>query len=76
MIEPVDRASCRLLSRSRAERPASRAARLAAAALEPVTTIMTRRMLLGIKQRAESAVWPFGAEPQWEQRTVEVCPRG
>jgi hypothetical protein len=71
VIEPLDRTSCRLLSRSLAGRPASRVERLAAAALEPLTTIMTRRMLLGIKQRAESAVWPFGAEPQWEQRTVE-----
>jgi hypothetical protein len=30
--------------------------RLANALLEPVTTIMTRRMLLGIKQRAEAEV--------------------
>jgi hypothetical protein len=29
--------------------------------MEPVTTIMTRRMLLGIKERAERAVWPAGA---------------
>jgi hypothetical protein len=71
VIEPLDRTSCRLLSRSQAERRASWVARSEAAVLEPVSTIMTRRMLLGIKQRAESAVWPFGAEPQWEQPTVE-----
>jgi hypothetical protein len=77
VIDPLDRTSCRLLSRSQAERPASPAVRLTAAVLELVTTVMIRRMLLGIKQRAESAVWPFGAEPQWEQRTVEdgVPPR-
>jgi hypothetical protein len=54
VIDALDATSCRLLSRSRAERPSSIALRLATAALEPVTTIMTRRMLIGIKQRAEA----------------------
>lgn len=51
-IVPVDDEHCRLLSRSRAER-GSRVVRLATAALEPVTTVMIRRMLLGIRERAE-----------------------
>lgn len=55
-IVPVDDAHCRLLSRSRAQRPASRAQRLATAVLEPVTTVMTRRMLRGIRERAERSV--------------------
>ena len=44
---------CRLISRSRSARPRG-GARLAAAAMSPVTLMMTRGMLLGIKQRAES----------------------
>lgn len=52
-IVPVDDARCRLLSRSRAERASSPALQLATAALNPVTTVMTRRMLLGIRERAE-----------------------
>jgi hypothetical protein len=54
VVQPQDATSCRLLSRSRAERPPAAGMRLANALLEPVTTIMTRRMLLGIKQRAEA----------------------
>ena len=56
VVEPRDATSCRLLSRSRAERPTAAGMRLANALLTPVTTIMTRRMLLGIKQRAEAEV--------------------
>jgi hypothetical protein len=52
-IDPLDDTRCRLLSRSRAARPASGALRVATAAMEPLTTVMTRRMLLGIKERAE-----------------------
>jgi hypothetical protein len=44
---------CRLLSRSRTEAPASAGARVAGRVLEPVTLVMTRRMLHGIRQRAE-----------------------
>ena len=51
-VVPVDDAHCRLLSRSRAER-GPWVVRLATAALEPVTTVMIRRMLLGIRERAE-----------------------
>lgn len=65
LIEPVDAGRCRLLSRSRAERASSPLLRLATAALEPLTTVMTRRMLLGIRDRAERA-WhdrPAGTRP-------------
>jgi hypothetical protein len=64
LIEPVDATCCRLLSRSRAQRPGTAALRLATAAMAPITTIMTRRMLLGIKQRAEAAVWPSAVVPR------------
>jgi hypothetical protein len=56
VVEPRAATSCRLLSRSRAERPTAAGMRLANALLEPVTMMMTRRMLLGIKQRAEAEV--------------------
>jgi hypothetical protein len=53
---PVDAYRCRLLSRSRAARNGV-AGTMAAAVMDPVTLLMTRRMLLGIKQRAERAAW-------------------
>lgn len=46
----------RLISRSRSERPTGRCSsvqRAATAVMDPVTLVMTRRMLLGIKARAE-----------------------
>jgi hypothetical protein len=70
VVEPVGSASCRLLSRSRAERPTSRGLRFATAVLDPVTTIMTRRMLLGIKQRAEAAVW---SDPGVARRVADIA---
>ena len=63
VVELRDATSCRLLSRSRAERPTSGGMRLVNGLLEPVTTIMTRRMLLGIKQRAEAEVSTSAPEP-------------
>jgi len=44
---------CRLLSRSRTEVAAQRGLRIATRVGEPVTLVMTRRMLHGIKERAE-----------------------
>jgi hypothetical protein len=44
---------CRLLSRSRTEAPTQLGLRVATRVGEPVTLVMTRRMLQGIKQRAE-----------------------
>jgi len=53
-VVPLGSGRCRLISRTRSARPRG-AARLAAWAMSPVTTLMTREMLLGIKRRAESA---------------------
>jgi hypothetical protein len=53
VIVPIDEHRCRLLSRGRAQRPDSVLLRAATAAMDPVTLLMTRRMLLGIKERAE-----------------------
>lgn len=57
VIVPNGPKSCRLLSRSRTERrPGIRGLlmRLATEAMDPATMVMTRKMLLGVKQRAES----------------------
>lgn len=51
---------CRLISRSRSPR-GSRLVWLADQAMDPVTLVMTRRMLLGIKERAERAAAGVGA---------------
>jgi hypothetical protein len=51
-VVPLTSRRCRLVSRSRSARPA-RPARVAALVMDPVTMLMTRRMLLGIKERAE-----------------------
>jgi hypothetical protein len=49
----IDEKQTRLVSRSRV-RTSSRWARLATYAIEPAGFVMTRRMLLGLKQRAEA----------------------
>lgn len=54
-VLPLGPGRCRLISRSRSARPRG-GARLAAWAMSPVTLVMTRGMLLGIKQRAEPGV--------------------
>jgi hypothetical protein len=51
-IVPLGPGRCRLISRARSARPRG-AARLAAWAMSPVTTAMTRGTLLGIRRRAE-----------------------
>jgi len=53
-VHPLGPDRCRLLSRTRSA-PVRGPARLAAPVMEPVTLVMTRKMLLGIKQRAEAA---------------------
>ena len=58
-VIPLGPGRCRLISRSRSALPRG-AARLATWAMEPVTLGMTRKMLLGIKQRAERR-----AQPAW-----------
>jgi Family of unknown function (DUF6544) len=52
-VLPAGERQCRLLSRSRAARQRG-PARLAGYAMDPVTLLMTRKMLLGIKERSES----------------------
>ena len=51
VIEPVDQTSCRLLARSRAERNPRGVAYLLA--IELPHAVMERKMMLGIKARAE-----------------------
>ena len=53
-VVPAGAQSCRLISRSRSAR-SRRMARLGALLMDPITAIMTRKMLLGIKSRAERA---------------------
>jgi Family of unknown function (DUF6544) len=52
-VVPQGPGRCRLISRGRSARPHG-AARVATWVMTPVTTLMTRKMLLGIKRRAES----------------------
>jgi hypothetical protein len=52
-VLPAGDGRCRLVSRARTERPPRMGLRVATRLGEPVTLVMTRRMLLGIKQRAE-----------------------
>ena len=54
-VVPTSTRSCRLISRSRSERPQVRL-RLAGLVMAPLTAGMTRRMLLGVKARAERGV--------------------
>lgn len=57
VLDPVDREHTRLISRLRGQAQTSRSlvARLAGNVFEPVEFVMTRKMFLGIKQRAEQA---------------------
>lgn len=52
-IRPVGGTRCRLLSRARTETSPDAGLRIANRVMEPVTLVMTRRMLHGIKERAE-----------------------
>lgn len=52
-VAPAGDGRCRLLSRSRTETPSQVGLRIATRVGEPVTLVMTRRMLHGIKQHAE-----------------------
>ena len=51
---PIDGTSTRLISRNRAEVPKTIAAKLFMIVLEPAAFIMTRKMLLNLKRRAEA----------------------
>jgi hypothetical protein len=52
-VRPVSEGHCRLLARSRTEAPSQLGLRMATRVGEPVTLVMTRRMLHGIKEHAE-----------------------
>jgi hypothetical protein len=52
-VAPAGDGRCRLLSRSRTETPSQVGLRIATRVGEPVTLVMTRRMLHGIKEHAE-----------------------
>jgi hypothetical protein len=54
-LYPVNEQRTRLVSRNRADFPRSVGSRLFMCVLEPAAFIMTRRMLLGLKRRAEVA---------------------
>jgi len=63
-LYPIDATRTRLVSRSRV-RARTAAARLLTLAIEPAGFVMTRRMLLGIAQRAEAlAAAPAGPTPR------------
>ena len=66
-VVPQEPSRCRLVSRSRSAR-GGWLARLAALVMDPVTLLMTRRMLLGIKRRAES-----GAKCPSRSATTRAC---
>jgi len=53
-LYPIDEHRTRLVSRNRAHVPATVGAALFMCALEPAAFIMTRKMLLGLKRRAET----------------------
>jgi hypothetical protein len=53
-LYPVDERRTRLISRNRADMPATIGSALFRLVLEPAAFIMTRKMLLGIRRRAEA----------------------
>jgi len=59
-VVPAGDRRCRLLARSRTERSPRTGIRIAGRVGEPITLVMTRKMLHGIKQRAERRV-PVGS---------------
>ena len=63
-VEPAGQRSCRLISRWRARRHVTPASAAWIVLSEPGAFIMERRMLLGIKARAEQAVRP-GLAQRW-----------
>jgi hypothetical protein len=68
-LYPVDAYRTQLVSRSRV-RARTRWARLLTYAIEPAGFLMTRRMLLGIRQRAQGAVRPDSACPPFQITTA------
>src|SRR6476620_6855231 len=71
-LYPIDETHTRLISRSRVRAHAVWA-RLLTHAIEPAGFLMTRRMLLGLKQRAERLAAANESEPGTTQRPA-ACP--
>ena len=68
-LYPIDETRTRLVSRSRV-RAWTLSARLLTHAIEPAGFLMTRRMLLGLKERAEALRRPSVQETQADQRSA------
>ncbi|WP_198597847.1 SRPBCC family protein [Blastococcus atacamensis] len=80
-VVPDGPGRCRLISRSCTQRPQQRGVRVATRVMEPVTLVMTRRMLRGIKERAERRVAsgapvPAGAALRWRRAAAGGSPAG
>ena len=78
-VEPVDQHSCRLISRWRARWLVTTASAPWTALPDPSSFATERRMLLGIKLRAEKAaqpglVPPLPAHPAWGSRSIGLGP--
>lgn len=56
LVEPVDALRCRFISRFRLQAPSSERLALSPSLLEPVGFVMDRRMLLGVRERAQRAI--------------------
>jgi hypothetical protein len=74
VLQPIDGRSCRLLSRGRAiywRTPTGFLLKAMNTLMEPVVFVMLRRMLLGIKERAEQAVPTAVEAPAWAAQTPQ-----
>jgi hypothetical protein len=71
-LAPVSRRQTRLISRNQARVPRSIASSLIMLVLEPAAFIMTRKMLLGIKRRAEALSRESGSGPALLLPSVRV----
>ena len=74
-IEPVDADHCRLISRGRDQQVPGlpgKIARVAALVMDPVTLVMTRKMLLGIKERAETDLGRSAPTSVYQGSTIGV----
>jgi hypothetical protein len=73
LVRPIDANHCRLIVRSHGKRPPLWLAPLNFLVLEPGHFIMERKMMLGIKQRAEAvAGHPSKRHRRW--RRLELPP--
>ncbi len=71
VVQPVDSRTCRLIARSQQPRSPATAAYLLA--IELPHAIMERKMLLGIKARAEASAGPAHAAPEGPARPADTA---